>query len=107
MERSKCQGRTEGEPDEMRSLDPQCPEEPGQAVGVGVHSEVLRGVRRPTCPGCVPCDHGELIGERLDLTAPGRPGVADEAVRQCYCRPGPGALEGDTQLANLDVLRHG
>ena len=107
MERCERQSRTEGEPDEMRSLDLQCPEERGQAVGVGVHSEVLRGVRRATCPGCVPGDHGELVGERLDLTAPGRPGVADEAVRQCYRRPGPGALEGDAQPANLDVLRHG
>ena len=78
----------------MRPLDAQAPEERGQAVGVGVHAEVLRWVRRPAGPGCVPRDHGELVAERVDLAAPGRAGVTDEAVCQCQDRAGAGALDG-------------
>ena len=35
-------------------------------------------VQRPSCTGCVPGDHAELVGERVDLAAPCRAGVAHD-----------------------------
>ena len=44
VKRCENQSPTEGEPDEVRSLDPQCAEEPRKAVGVAIHAEFLRGI---------------------------------------------------------------
>jgi hypothetical protein len=97
---------TEGQPHDVGLAEAERVDEPGQAVGVAGHAEVLRRVGRAAGAGCIPGDDRERVREVVELGAPRRRPVADVAVQQHQRRPMAGALVGDPLRANLDDV-HG
>ena len=85
---------------------PQCGHEPGQAVGELRQAELIRWIGGPSGARPVPRHHGELVGQRLELGAPGAARVAHEPVHQDQRRPVPRAFVGDAESGHLDLL-HG
>jgi hypothetical protein len=67
------------EADDMRPVQAERRDEPGEAAGLLGHAEVSRRVGRPAHPGRVPRHHGELVSERRKLRPP-RPAVEPEAA---------------------------
>ena len=55
-------------------------------------------------PGAVPSNHREVAGQFVDLSAPCRRPVTDEAMQQNEWRPRAGALVRDVETLNFDVI---
>ena len=93
--------------DDVGTVQPERVDEPGQAVGVAGHAERLGGVGRAARAGRVPRDHGELVGQGVELWPPRHGPVPDVPVQEHHSGPPSHPLEGHTQATHDDGVHPG
>ena len=81
----------ERQPADVRSLEAERRDEPGEAVREVRQGERAGRIVRPAGAGPVPGHDRERVGEPVELRAPRRAGVADVAVQEDERRPRPPA----------------
>src|SRR5438309_2991620 len=89
----------------MEAFKAKCVDEAGETPAVVGHAERLRRIRGMAATRRIPSDHLVLIRERVQLRLP-YPRVTEEAVQQNERLAPAGALIGDAQPFNFDLL-HG
>jgi hypothetical protein len=94
----------ERQPGHVRLLQAEPMHEAGQAVGVAGHAKRFWRIGCATGPGGIPGDDRELVGEFVQLPPPARWAVAHIAVQQDQWRSSAGALVGDAEPLDLDLV---